>query len=65
MESPPLALTDAQLVIVLAGARAVPPDQRGYYLATVVHGLRRGGRFTDDEVAAAVEQAKFRFGVQL
>jgi hypothetical protein len=58
-------LTDAQLAIVLAGARGVPLDRRGYYLATVVYGLRRGGRFTDAEVAAAVEQAKFRFGVQL
>jgi hypothetical protein len=56
---------DAQLAIVVAGARGVPIDQRERYLAAIAANLMSPRRITDAEVAAAVERARFRFGVQL
>lgn len=60
----PLALSDDQLAIVLAGARSVPLDQRGRYLNAISDALMREQRASDAEVVRAVARAQFRFGVQ-
>jgi hypothetical protein len=61
----PLALSDSQLDLVLTGARSVPVPQRERYLSAIADALTGWTRIRDEDVAAAVERGKFRFGVQL
>jgi hypothetical protein len=46
-----LALTDAQLGIVMTAAKAVLPDRRSMFLERVAAMLAYRGRFTDSDVA--------------
>jgi hypothetical protein len=46
-----LALTDPQLKIVMAAARAVQPDRRDLFLQRCAAMLKLKGRFDDHDVA--------------
>ena len=55
--SPMLALTDAQLAVVMTAARGLPVEKRGLFLERVAARMRLGDRFTDDDLSAAVHVA--------
>jgi hypothetical protein len=52
-----LALSDAQLQIVMAAAKAVIHDCRNLFLERVAARLLLLNRFTDDDVRKAVQSA--------
>jgi hypothetical protein len=60
----PLALSDAQLAIVLDAARTVPPEWRSRFLQDIADQLF-GRNPSDTDVAAAVEQVVARIAPAL
>ena len=55
---PMLALTDAQLEIVMVAAGGLPAEKRSVFLERVAARLRlHGPRFTDQDLGAAVQVA--------
>jgi hypothetical protein len=53
-----ISLTDKQLDVVMAAATDLTPEKRDVLLQRIAAHLERRGRFNDDDVAAAVKQAR-------
>jgi hypothetical protein len=52
-----LALSDAQLAVVMTAARGLPMEKRGLFLERVAARLRLRDRFTDADLDGAVRTA--------
>jgi hypothetical protein len=58
----PLALSQAQLLVVMSGAHQICPDCRDGYLQAIANQLTGLDNFTDADVARAVSVVMLRMG---
>jgi len=56
----PVALSDAQLRMVMVAARPLPPEKRGLLLQRIAGKLALCGPFSDADVEAAITSAMAR-----